>query len=210
MSEKSTIYRKLLRIMEEIDAIPKRGYNDFHKYAYAMGSDVFDAVRKLFVKHGIALTASLKEIKREGEITTIINTYTLYDVETGDSVSIDTPGAGQDKGDKGVYKAETGGTKYFLMTNFLIPTGNDPEEEGGKKKQRTQAEVAGTQTRKSVTNDGPPNWSWFWTEAKRHLPEAEIRKRASEFFQCSANDLASVVKKQTDLKEFLDTKILPR
>jgi hypothetical protein len=36
-------------------------------------------------------------------------------------------GYGDDTGDKGYYKAETGAVKYFLMKTFMVATGNDPE-----------------------------------------------------------------------------------
>src|SRR5699024_6730814 len=36
---------------------------------------------------------------------------------------------GQDAGDKAVYKAITGATKYALMKVFMIPTGDDPEQD---------------------------------------------------------------------------------
>lgn len=210
MTEKLTLWKRISNVMEESKAIPKNGYNDFHKYAYTMETDLVEGIRPLLVKHGLALTVTCDSIAREGDITTVGCIFTLTDVESEKSVSSLFYGTGQDKGDKGVFKAMTGATKYYLLKTFLIPTGNDPEEEGKGKKPKTQAEANAVQTRKPVPTDGPPNWSWFWTEAKKHLPEAEIRKRACEHFMCDPSGLATVVKSQRQLKEFLDTKILPK
>ena len=40
-------------------------------------------------------------------------------------------GTGADSGDKAPYKATTGAIKYALLTAFLIPTGDDPENDSG-------------------------------------------------------------------------------
>ena len=41
----------------------------------------------------------------------------------------EVPGEGLDAGDKAPYKAMTGALKYALLQSFLLPTGDDPEEE---------------------------------------------------------------------------------
>ena len=40
-------------------------------------------------------------------------------------------GSGQDAGDKGIFKAISGAQKYALMKAFMIPTGDDPEQDAG-------------------------------------------------------------------------------
>ena len=73
-------------------------------------------------------------------VATLVVEFTFIDAETGETESFTVVGEGQDSGDKAVYKALTGATKYALMKTFLIPTGDDPErdeeEPGGEKAQK--------------------------------------------------------------------------
>src|SRR5699024_1473369 len=62
-------------------------------------------------------------------IATVKMKFTFIDGETGEEISIHSIGEGQDAGDKAVYKAITGATKYALMKVFMIPTGDDPEQD---------------------------------------------------------------------------------
>ena len=63
----------------------------------------------------------------QGGITNIDMTIAIIDVESGEKIEVPWAGQGADKGDKGMYKAFTGGLKYFLMKMFMLPTGDDPE-----------------------------------------------------------------------------------
>ena len=51
----------------------------------------------------------------------------FIDVDSDHELNGTWSGSGTDTVDKGLYKAITGGIKYVLNTNFLIPTGDDPE-----------------------------------------------------------------------------------
>jgi hypothetical protein len=53
----------------------------------------------------------------------------MIDTETGESIEAYWMGEGQDKGDKGPYKAATGGMKTWLKHLFLLPADDDPEAE---------------------------------------------------------------------------------
>ncbi len=67
----------------------------------------------------------------------------LLDVDSGESHVSTAYGQGQDKGDKGVYKAATGAEKYFLLKTFLIATGDDAEKESPQRSIRPQSPVVG-------------------------------------------------------------------
>jgi hypothetical protein len=67
--------------------------------------------------------------KADKKIYTLTVEYTLYDGESGEEMKFTILGQGEDSGDKGTYKAMTGATKYALMKLFLIPTGDDPEND---------------------------------------------------------------------------------
>ena len=137
MSEPNGLYTKLAAVLAAVERIPKRGYNEFHKYEYALAADVIDSMRQLFVEHGLVLLAQCSGTERDvfsGEkgdslLTKATVVFTVVDPETGEKVELPWVGEGYDKGDKGLYKAYTGALKYWLMDTFLIPTGDDPESD---------------------------------------------------------------------------------
>ena len=51
----------------------------------------------------------------------------LIDPDTGESMEFQFEGTGADNGDKALYKAYTGGLKFFLADQYLVAEGNDPE-----------------------------------------------------------------------------------
>ena len=126
--------KKLLLIAEGMGRLPKNGFNAFHKYNYVLESDAMDKFRELAIQHGVMVCPSAQIIGVTGDITSVDVNYELLDTESGERLVVKMPGQGQDKGDKGVYKALTGSFKYFIMKTFMVPTGDDPEhdEQGTK------------------------------------------------------------------------------
>lgn len=120
---------KLALVMGEVSRIPKKGYNDYHKYHYVLESDVLDSVREALVKHRVVILPTLLSSRRHGDLTEVDLQFTIIDGDSGDTYASMFTGSGSDKGDKGVYKAYTGAYKYYLMKLFMIPTGDDPERE---------------------------------------------------------------------------------
>ena len=74
----------------------------------------------------------------------------MVDAQSGESLSSTIIGSGQDKGDKGPYKAYTGAQKYFLMKTFMIPTGDDPEKDD--EQSSTSSSSKTTSTRKPTSS----------------------------------------------------------
>ena len=62
-------------------------------------------------------------------VTTVPLQFTVIDSDSGESITGTVYGRGEDPTDKGVYKAYTGGQKYFLQKLFLLSTGDDPERD---------------------------------------------------------------------------------
>lgn len=145
-----TLARKLSEIMGEIHRIPKRGRNEFHKYDYVTESDLSEAVRQKMSDRFIEIVPKVVSYARH-ELLTDKGVYNgcIYDVtlevwlEDGESgekkLGGVMVGSGYDKGDKAVYKAITGATKYWIYKKFLIPTGDDPEADS--KTDKAVAEV---------------------------------------------------------------------
>jgi hypothetical protein len=135
-SPEAALFEKIALVMAEVDRIPKRGRNDFHKYDYVLETDLVDEVRQKLAAKNVALIPSLNSIaerpytteKGKNSVVTTANvTFTFVCGDTGAMFRADWAGQGDDPADKGLYAAYTGALKYFLMKTFLIPTGDDPE-----------------------------------------------------------------------------------
>lgn len=132
------LVRKLAEVMAHADRIPKLGRNVAQGYEYARASDVLAEVRKelanrfVFVSHEVtALEWRTLETKNgKVQIATVHMTLTAHDGETGQSLAFaKTIGEGMDYGDKQSGKALTGAMKYGILNGFMIPTGDDPEND---------------------------------------------------------------------------------
>ena len=133
------LYAKLAEVMGEVGRVEKRGFNDFHKYAYATEADLLEEVRSKLSSKGIVMFPSVASVVerpaktekgKDTVITTVHMKFSFVDSDTGEVHVAEWAGAGDDASDKGLYKAYTGAIKYFLMKTFLIPTGDDPEGHG--------------------------------------------------------------------------------
>ena len=128
--------------MKELSFIEKDKKNAFYNYKYASEEAIKKAVHAQLVANGLIFTVSMEEcIAKETEtkrgdrtrITNVKVNYCFTDIETGYSLCGTFYGTGEDSLDKGTYKALTGAIKYILTTTFLIPTGDDPENEKEEK-----------------------------------------------------------------------------
>lgn len=128
-----SLVAKLAEVMAAVERIPKRGRNDFHKYDYATEADIVATVRQELAARQVMLIPAVEAVTRDpvGEkgsvLTTLVMSFTFLDGESSESITRPWLGCGSDKDDKGIYKAMTGGEKYFLLKTFLMPTGDDPE-----------------------------------------------------------------------------------
>lgn len=130
-SSGGSLVAKLAEVMAAVSRVPKRGRNDFHKYDYATEADIAEAVRLELAKRGIMIIPSCDGVERDGDLTVTRHTYRITDGD--ETLACSWAGFGQDKGDKGLYKAFTGAEKYFLLKLFLMPTGDDPERDDSAK-----------------------------------------------------------------------------
>ena len=142
------ILTKLHKVMSEIPFIPKDKINEFHGYKYASEYAIKVALHKAFVANGVLFTLSTSNMRNtpittsKGDnslITHISCTYKFYDIESGESLEGTFIGTGEEKLDKGTYKAITGAIKYILTSTFLIPTGDDPEKESKPPQKQAKA-----------------------------------------------------------------------
>jgi hypothetical protein len=137
----NNILKKLHAVRASVKKMEKDGRNEFQNYNYLSETQITLKIKELLDEHGIVFTHSSK-------ITNILNfqnakgatnfltnveiAYSFYDIASGEKIEGTACGQGTDAGDKGVYKAITGATKYIFMKNFLIPTGDDPEKDNNE------------------------------------------------------------------------------
>lgn len=134
----SSIHKKLAEVLTAVGYIEKAGTNASQGYKYVMAAQVADKVREELSKRGLSIVPATVDVIESGKtisekqsLITLKVTWRITDSETGEFVEFQSVGSGSDSTDKGVYKAQTGALKYGLLMGFLIPTGDDPENEGG-------------------------------------------------------------------------------
>jgi hypothetical protein len=136
-----SVLRKLLAVMKDCGYIQKDKKNAFHNYSYASEAAIKDRVHAALVEHGVIPQISLlglteREIPKQGKASDWLTTanvhYKFYCCDTGEFIEGTFYGCGIDPSDKGLYKAITGAIKYLLTSQFLIPTGDDPEGDEGR------------------------------------------------------------------------------
>ena len=152
MSTEKNVYQRIYDVANEIGTIEKNGRNDFHKYDYATEADFVHALRPLLNKHRLVIVPSVASIPQlVNGITELTMKFTIVNIDNpSDKVDMLIPGQGQDKGDKGVYKALTGAKKYFIALAFMVATGDDPEKE---EKEKTAKFLGDTPKKVTTTND---------------------------------------------------------
>lgn len=142
-----SIIKAIHQVKSKVSYIKKDGKNEFHGYKYASEAAFLKALNPELQEAGLIILQSgnsISPIDANG-VTTVTLEYTLCHID-GDvwPDKLVAYGQGSDRsskgtvGDKGVYKAITGGGKYFLRNLFQIETGTDPEKETGTEKEKTE------------------------------------------------------------------------
>ena len=76
-------------------------------------------------------------------------TLTIIDIETGESIQVESFGKGIDSGDKGFGKASTYARKYALLNAYKIALGEDPD---AIKSEEMSVSKSVSEKRKAVLN----------------------------------------------------------
>jgi hypothetical protein len=158
---------KLCEVMAEAGYIQKRGRNEKFNYNYATEADVVELLREKLAARNIFVFPSVTSAERKEHsktstgstmfITDIMVKWTFLDGDTGEAQECMMPGCGTDTGDKGIYKAITGSSKYMFLKGFMLPTGDDPENEKADPKEGKAAAkaVAKKQLEQAAKSDNP-------------------------------------------------------
>lgn len=135
-SPQASLYAAMCAASAEMQSVAKSGRNDFHNYDYATEADITQAVRPILARHGLCWFPSVVDHTSEplpnskrGERLSTVTMEIVWCHSSGGTMTTRWVGQGMDAGDKGYYKAYTGAIKYALLKTFMIPTGDDPEQE---------------------------------------------------------------------------------
>lgn len=160
---------RLARVTGHVSRIPKRGFNNEQKYNFVAHSDVLDSIRPALAAESvqfrsrITLTEAEPELQPDGNARRtgggmvwrmwrieVTFTFTCWMGEKRcEQVTEGWPGYAQDYSDKGASKALTSAIKTFLIQQFLISTGDDPDEptpEQGNNQQQARQSSQGRST----------------------------------------------------------------
>lgn len=141
----SGLFSKLAAVTQAMGKLPKSGWNAHFKYAFVRSEDVLETVRKELSERNVAFLPMItghrvetieKTYNNEKKIqlkTVLDMMFVFADGDSGETFKCPWVAEAIDDQDKGVTKAVTSGVKYFLLKNFLIPTGeDDPDASNGE------------------------------------------------------------------------------
>lgn len=181
-----TIAGKLAAAVSDVDRIGKDGTNSFHKYTYTSAEQVYRVVRGPLLEQGLVVVPSVAESETtsmdsgKGLVSTTVMKLHLriLDTETGESIEAYWMGEGQDKGDKGPYKAATGAMKTWLKHLFLLPADDDPEADPSTDQEASQPTlkdrlVAAADRLEVSAENRKVIAGWFMPDGEVSLPRLE-------------------------------------
>jgi hypothetical protein len=173
------LLKKLHKVMSEIEAVAKKGTNKFHNYKYATEADVLHAIREKLIENNLFIVPStgVCNVTVAGDkfLTNIWLDYRIFDVDSGESIQCTWQGQGIDNGDKGLYKAFTGGHKYFILKTFQIPTDADPENDSHDRPTQQRASYKDFPVNKT-TGEVKPDYTMA-SEAQKKLLTDLVKER---------------------------------
>ena len=150
--ESMSLATKLATIGRKIGAVDKKGMNTQQKYNFIEYSEVASRVRTLFDEYHVIIIPEVVDVKFD-EVTNKYGGkgyhYILtmdFTIVNGDNAEdrecMSWLGEATDYGDKGINKAETAGTKYFLMRLFNISEKGDDDPDKTTPAESVNPEVA--------------------------------------------------------------------
>lgn len=156
----ASLRHKLVEVYKKIDHIEKKGTNTKQGYKFVRSADVLHALRNAFAELGVYAQPNVDllgtyDIKTNSggsmHTATVKVTIVLHDLESDEKLTVSGLGDGADSGDKGIYKAQTGGIKNALRNAFLVPDEADPEADESVDEQTQEEEPPRESRLKRIT-----------------------------------------------------------
>jgi hypothetical protein len=132
---KRKILQKLHAMMQQVGFIQHDAQHP--QYRYLSERAIKEKVHAAMVTAGVVLTTDDESVEilpfatsggKPQFLATVCVKWTLWDIDSGESLVGRYHGQGSDGMDKALYKAYTGGIKYFWRNQLQIATGDDPEK----------------------------------------------------------------------------------
>ena len=131
----TSLVSAIAAVMGEIHTVAKRGFNKFHNYKYVTMGDLLQAVTPLLAKHGVVIFQSEtgRAMFDEDNVIAVQYAFTVAHTsgeswtgltQTGVSTCRNSKGGWDDKS---LNKCHTAARKYFLLSLFQIPTGDEAD-----------------------------------------------------------------------------------
>lgn len=134
---KPTVYQAWSRVMGDVQAVGKDGWNPDQKFKFRGIDAVMNAVGPVLRKHGVIVIPEALDLRSERYTTgkgtamksaTVLMRYTVIG-PAGDQFTGSVWGEAADSSDKAVSKAESVAYRVFLLQGLTIPTCEpDPDE----------------------------------------------------------------------------------
>lgn len=136
-----TFYAKLGRAAARLDYLQKTGKNAHFKYSFVTEAHVKEKVKAALTAEGLVLSSVMYTPVGtcDGKSATLQCTVCISDGVYKDQAVFQGIGSGTDSSDKAPMKACAAALKYALTSGFLIPTGDDPENEEEETDRPTEA-----------------------------------------------------------------------
>jgi len=184
-----SLHRKLAQVMYEAERIPKNGTapREMGGYKFVQVGDAADFIRKALAEKIVTMMPTNiqarepidRPTKSGGTMTTVdlVVDWTITDGESGESIVIQSFGAGADGGDKYSGKAMTSAMKYAFLAGFLLSTGDDTEQHVVESVQRTPAEVnAQERERLAASQEFTPDGGLIGTVITDGTKDGQLRE----------------------------------
>lgn len=121
----------ICEVMKAIPNVRKEGTNTHFNYQFASEAGFMRACQPAMAANGLCLTCSEVELLAGSSAKFTIARFTWRLAHTsGEEVTLQAIGYGADNQDKSYAKAHTMARKGTLRSLFLIPTGDDPDNDG--------------------------------------------------------------------------------
>ncbi len=123
------IYEQIVKVMSEVGAVKKDGYNEHQRYKFRSVDDVYNALHVPLWKNGVFFVPDVMERlesriqnagKNDQHHVRLKVKYKIF-AKDGSSVEATTWGEAIDTSDKASNKAMTAALKYMLVQVFCIP-----------------------------------------------------------------------------------------
>lgn len=133
------LHAKLAEMLAEIGHVQKTGQapSGMGGFKFTEASHLAEIIRGSLAEKHISMLPEHQEIAESTEfksasnktqfLVTVKTTWRLTDADTGETVTFESFGSGQDNSDKAFPKAMTNSMKYAMLMGWLVPQGDDPE-----------------------------------------------------------------------------------